>query len=507
MRKILLSLLSLLSFALLAGCGDSHHSIPIPPNPSGGNPVGFSNASMPAGNYVFTVHGITGGSGMFFAVTGSFTADGAGGIVSGTRDYVDENGGQTLNETIDPATSSYFINQDGRGQLILNGGSGRAIYRFVWQSAAGGSLFQDGDTGSTVITDAVGTIEAQSPFTAPTGAYVVRLDGSDPAFHVYGAIGGITINGSNWSGTLDENDSGNVNANLAATGTLNLSTARGTATLSTPAGPNSGTHHFIVYVVSPTRLELLSDDHNFFLHGSAEAQSSPAASAAEFAGDSPDQVFSIAGYDMNGARVEMGRMTLNSNGTLTNAIEDISTESGLFSGVNISNSTFAVGGANGRWTANLTNSAGAPSPDLVGWQVSPERSIVLTTNNDILETGTMVAQSLASLSQGTSSVSGDFAQRLSGFNANLFSNAELIGNVSLSGGAINGTYDFQSDAAGLNLDNPTSGNYTIDSTTGRSTGSIDGINVTLYAIDPQTIDFLPSTAGSIYQGALVQQQP
>jgi hypothetical protein len=512
MRKILLSLLGFVALGLLAGCGDHHHHIEIPSNPSGGNNAGFSNANL-NGTYVFAVNGSNFDSHFAnFAVTGTLTADGNGNITSGTRDTVDDLGHQTLDEAI---AGTYFVNADGRGQAVLNGPSGQAIYRFVLESSSSGKLFQDGTTSDRVIIDAVGTLTLQTGAPAtPTGSYIVRLDGEDPGLNTYGAIGGITFTGSNFNGSLDENDNGTfdnaTNTPLAASGSITLAGSRGTATLTEP----NFTHSLIVYFVSPTQVELLSADRNFFLYGEAEAQSSFAASASAFAAAAPEQVFSLSGFDLQGPRVEIGRMTLDPSGNLLNAIEDIETSIQPYSGVNLAGSTFAVtAGTVGRWTASLLNASGAPSPTLVGWQVSPQRSLVLTSSSTLLETGTMQAQTLG---LNTASVSGDFAEALAGFDNNQQADLELTANMRLDGvSAMQGTYDSQDDNTGLNLDVATSGTYSIDPTLGRTSNdnannnipSIGSIPVVMYAVDAQHIDFLPTQAGEVYSGTLRAQAP
>ncbi len=515
MRKVLLPLIAAIALLVLPGCDGHHRNIIVPANPSGGNNAGFSNASL-NGTYVFTVHGANFRNAANFAVTGNFVADGSGNITGGVRDSVDDAGRRTLNEAI---TGTYSVNQDGRGQAILNGNSGQVILRFVLESPASGKLFQIGTTSNSVRIDAVGTIELQTGSIAtPTGAYVVRLDGEDSFLNTYGAVGRIVFTGSNINGLLDENDGGFFSANLVSTGTIALSSGRGAATLAA----NGFVHHFVVYFVSPTKLELISTDTNFVLQGNAEFQSSFAATAIAFAAAAPEQVFSLAGFDFSCPfscpRAEVGRMTLSSAATLLNAIEDI--ENNLnptyFAGVDFSGSTYSVG-ANGRWTANLTNSSGAPSPDLVAWQISPQRSVVLTSNNDIVETGNMRAQTLGLT---TASVSGNFAEALSGFEVFFGANLELTANLLFDGlGGMDGTLDLQDDSFGTNLDAATSGTYSINPTSGRSTGgNIDasapttvipasGLPVVYYVVDSKTIYFLPTRAGSIYLGTLIGQTP
>jgi hypothetical protein len=515
MRRILLSVVSFVALCALVGCGNSSPTIPIPQNPSGGNNAGFSTASL-SGTYVFTANGTNFNSNSLFATAGTFVADGNGNIASGTRDTIYDTGPRTLDESI---TGTYSVNQDGRGQAVLNGHSGRVIYRFVLASptvqapAVIGELFQDGtDVHGNVQVDATGTIQQVSSPVPPTGTgtYVVRLDGEDPNLFTYGAIGGITITGGNFTGTMDENDGGTYTAELSATGAISLSSGRGTATLTTSSGPNSGLHNFIVYSVSPSHFVLLSSD-SFFLHGYADQQTGFSANTAAFSGD---QVFSISGFDQsggNGNRVEAGRLTLNGDGTVSNAFEDYNTTVSYFPDVSLTGSTYAIAnpvtGPSGRWTASLANGS-STLPKLVGWQVSPQKSILLTTNNNILETGTMVAQTLG---LSNASISGNYAQVMNGVSPNNMGNVEITGNLSADGnGAFpTGTFDSQTDLNNLGLDTPVSGNdtYTIVTTTGRATGTVDGEPVAIYAVDAHTLYFVSAQQGDIYRGALFFQAP
>ncbi len=519
MRKMLLTVISFVALSALVACGGgSSNSVTVPAPPSGGNSAGFSNASL-TGNYVFAVSGGTQNNN--FAVTGVFTADGNGNVTGGVRDTVNDSGGQTLNESI---TGNYSVNQDGRGQVVLNGGSGQVIYRFVLQSSSSlqspiiGKLFQDGTTSNNVIVDGTGRIEAQSPpSTTLTGPYAVRLDGEDSNRSIYGAVGGLTISGSSIGGTIDENDSGAVNTLLPISttttpngyglsangrGTLSYVTPNSTATTLFPPG----SHNFIVYYVSPNHLELLSTDQKFFLHGYADLQTSVSANAAAFTGG---QVFSISGYDTNGFRVETGRATPDGAGTLSNAIEDVNTEGAYYAGVSLTGSSYTVG-SGGRWTASLVGTPLAGSTtSLVGWQVSPQQSVVLTTSPTIVETGTMRAQTTSLSTLTNANVAGNYAQDFSGYNSSAQSSFELTGNFYANGaGGLGGTYDMQSDINGLSLDIPTSGTYTVDPTLGRNaSGNINGFPVVIYTVDQNTMYVISAEQYNVAQGMLVSQQP
>jgi len=525
MRKILLSLASFVALCALAGCGTSNSTstIAVPSNPSGGNHAGFSNASLAAGkSYVFSVSGSTTSNN--FAVVGTFVSDGSGNITAGTRDTVNDGGGQALDESI---TGTYSVNTDGRGQLVINGSAaGQVIYRFVLHPATTqrpslvGELFQDGTTASNVVVDAVGTIqEVSGTPAAPSGPYIVRLDGEDPTNNPYGAVGGLTITGTSIAGLIDENDNGTYAQEiqpLTATGSISLTSSRGTATLTTPNGINTATHNFIVYYVSPSQLALVSTDKTFFLYGNAAQQTSFAPTNGLFVGD---QVFSLSGADNSGPhsgtapRAEVGRMTLNGDGTLSNAIEDYIDYANIYPGGSLTlNSSYAAG-VEGRWTANLINATAASSTDLVGWQVSfgplpqEQKSYILTTNSTVLETGLMLGQTL---NVADASVSGNYAESLSGYSVSGQDYVELTGNLNANGGGsfTSGTYDAQTDNSGLSLDTGTTGSYDTGSASfGRSTNAnLESVPVAMYTVDADTILFVGGQQGYIYQGALVTQQ-
>src|SRR6266568_3385152 len=317
MRKILLTLLCVVALGTLVACGGSSNRTQVPTPPSTGNNAGFTNASL-NGPYVFAANGSTPSN--LFAVAGQFSADGNGNITAGTRDTVNDGGGQTLNE---PITGTYSINQDGRGQAVLNGSSGQIIYRFVLRGDGEGTLFQISN-----LNDATGRI---LPWPNPLPAvvkgqvtYVVRLDGEDRARNTYGAVGALTFDasGNTVNGILDENDNSTFNAQLTATGSFSLGSSRGTAAFTS----NGISHNFIVYPIAQNRIELVSIDKNFFLHGYGYAQAAPATSIATFKGD---QVFNIFGFDSAGPILETGRFTLDGAGNITSAIEDFN-EAGTY---------------------------------------------------------------------------------------------------------------------------------------------------------------------------------
>jgi hypothetical protein len=488
MRKILLTVISIVGLGALVACGGSgsfSNITPVPPPPSSGNNAGFTNASL-MGTYVFAANGVTANN--LYATAGVFTADGAGNISAGTRDTVNDGGGQAQNESI---TGTYSVNQDGRGQAVLNGISGQVIYRFVLQSSTTAKLFQISNTA-----DAVGRIQLQSTMPAAlTGTFITRLDGEDSNLKPYGAIGGLAVSGTTLTGVIDENDSGAFAPQLGASGSLSLS-ANGRGTLSYTT--STGSHNFIFYAVSPSRIELVSTDKNFFLHGYADLQTSVAPTVATFTGD---QVLNISGFSSNGSILETGRLTLDGAGNITNAIEDYNEAGFYFDSVPFAG-TYAVAN-NGRWTANLTFTSSTLG--VVGWQVSPQQSTILTANSSVanytvLETGTMRAQTTGLT---VASINGNYAENLSGILVNS-GNVESGGNFDADGaGNLSGTIDSQTPSS-INTDIAESGNYAV-AANGRSTGTIGTVPVHVYTVDANTIYLISTDPNRLYQGLMVKQ--
>jgi hypothetical protein len=129
-RLLLSAALSML--AVLAGCGGSSGTAnPVAP-PSGG----FSNSSL-NGTYVFSISG-TDVNGTPYAMVGTFTANGSGGITGGTLDINDVNTALIPNSPI--SRGSYNVGVDGRGIATLQTSTpfGNIIVDFVLQNGSHG---------------------------------------------------------------------------------------------------------------------------------------------------------------------------------------------------------------------------------------------------------------------------------------------------------------------------------------------------------------------------------
>ena len=503
MRKLLLTLISIVSLGALVGCGgNSSNNTPVPTGPTGGNNAGFTTASL-KGTYVFAVNGLNPSNN--FAVVGTFTADGAGNIPSGSRDTINDTGGQVPGEAI---SGSYKLNQDGRGQMTLTGSTGQAIYPFILSSPSAGKLFQDASSA-----DAVGRLELQTAMPALSGGtstYVIRLMGEDPSQSPYAAVGGLTVTGTALAGAIDENDSGTFNQLLPAVGTITLSSATGTMSYTTTNLSTQTTHDFAVFYVSPSRLELISTDSLWFIYGYADLQTTVSASTSAFTGN---QVLNLSGFDVLGPIEETGRLYLDGVNNVSNAIKDYNEDGTLYQDISFSG-TYSITGATtpGRWTSVLTANSGAiVNEDIVGWQVSPQQSLVLVdyganpsvSGYSLLETGDMRAQTIG---LSNLNVKGNYAQFLEGYDFGGVGNFESAGNYLADGnGGLSGTIDFQTDSNGFTQNSSQTGNYAVDNIFGRGTASVSGVPVIFYTVDDSTIYVISSDAAAAYQGTLTLQ--
>jgi len=210
-KRFSLFLALTVALIIITGCGGGS-SVSFPP------PVGsFTNANL-SGPFAFSYTGSDPGG--FLAVAGSFVADGAGNITSGTQDI---NSGLLNSPTKAAITGAYVVRADGRGtaNLVSPAPVGNTTLDFV--IVAGGhalvTRFDRNATGS-------GTIDQQtsSAFSNAVlaGPFAFSLSGIDTG-GIPLAVGGIFT--SDASGTLtagldDSNDNGVVLTNDPMTGSI-----------------------------------------------------------------------------------------------------------------------------------------------------------------------------------------------------------------------------------------------------------------------------------------------
>src|ERR1022692_3808763 len=311
--RLLLALTAIASILLIASCGSSS-SLTTP------NRQGFGDGDL-SGTYVISISGTDVNSSSVivpFAIVGTITANGKGGITGGTVDINDPgNLGVHTGQSVS-SSSGYQVGPDGRGSGTLVTSVAIFNFDFVLTSASHGliSRFDSFGAGS-------GTIDIQTPVTSLTGSYAFSLSGTDSGgnFNPLGTVGAFTLSSNSITGTEDFNDdltSGAGFTGLTLTGQVVLG-----------AGGTSATAHFIntsvvdaslaslnfdVWVIDSTHLKFIENDtvnSGVLLAGDAFTQVT-SLSAGQL-------VFVLSGLDGTGNPVAAGGYaTTDANGDLTN---------------------------------------------------------------------------------------------------------------------------------------------------------------------------------------------
>ena len=315
--RLLMALTAIASILLIASCGSSS-SLTTP------NRQGFGDGNL-SGTYVISISGTDVNSSSVivpFAIVGTITANGKGGITGGTVDINDPgNLGVHTGQAVS-SSSGYQVAQDGRGTGTLVTSVATFNFDFVLTSASHGliSRFDSFGAGS-------GTIDIQTPVTSLTGSYAFSLSGTDSGgnFNPLGTVGAFTLSSNSITGTEDFND--DLTSGAGFTG-LNL-----TGQVVLGAGGTSATAHFIntsvvdaslaslnfdVWVIDSTHLKFIENDtvnSGVLLAGDAFTQVT-SLSAGQL-------VFVLSGLDGTGNPVAAGGYaTTDANGDLTNGVED-----------------------------------------------------------------------------------------------------------------------------------------------------------------------------------------
>ena len=355
-------------FSLIAiGCGGGKLPVVNPaPTPITGP---FSNASL-SGPYAFVFSG-TGAAG-FFAVAGSFQANGSGNLVSGTMD-INNSSGVSTNV---PFTGTYSVIPNGQGSATLTSAVQTFNIHFVIISSSRALMtrFDNSSVGH-------GAIDLQNPavFSAAgiQSQFAYQLTGVDAGANPLAMVGGFTTDGAGAvpAGLHDVSDNGTPIVNQPLTGTYTVAgsaNGRGTLALNT----SLGTLHFAFYIVSANRLKLVETERTPALAGEAlggvnASTSLPQCGPCVFAwnGFSGATPFAAAGiYFIDGKNgIPQGTADINLGGSVST-----STLSGAYS--------FAP---QFRGTASFASVAGAPATFAVyaisgGWltlQIDPGKVV------------------------------------------------------------------------------------------------------------------------------------
>jgi hypothetical protein len=509
--RLLMALTAIASILLIASCGSSS-SAPTP------NRQGFNNGSL-SGTYVLSISGTdfhpSSGTGSFFAIVGTITADGKGNITGGTVDINDLNLGGTGVFLAQPVgRSTYSITSDGRGTGKLPTAEGNFGVVFVLTSNGHGLITRFDPFGS-----GSGTLDLQgSASQGSLGSLAFSLSGVDSGGNPLGTVGAFTLNSSGTvtSGTEDFNDNGSSTgttgpANLATTSSLVLTgSTSGTAQLDS----SFGSLGFNVWVIDSTHLKFIETDTTGpALSGDAFTQQTSFTAG--------QLVFTVGGLDSaKNPFVAGGYLTASSNGTLSNGVEDYN-DFGIAntqSGVAGSCTTFVAG----RCQLAVTGFSNGIAQLVFQFAAYPSSGGVLLLEDDSL--GLAQGAAYAQIATSFTAPAG-YGLNLSGVNANP--------NFRSSGAEVDDIAQFNTSTATANnmvgvlnendltipCSNPTSGcyrllgTYTPDSpATGRGSitastpGSlIGGLSLEYYVVDDSTVLFVEGDSKQVAMGIFEAQ--
>ena len=494
---------------VLAGCGGNGASITLPTAPASG---GFSQSNL-NGTYVFSVSGADSSSGAPYAMVGTFTANGSGGITGGVLD---------LNDAAFPASSilpvanaavsggSYSLGVDGRGQVKLNTGNNTPftspiILDFVLQDSSHGLVTEfDGNASGS------GSLDLQASGVTPTGSYAFIFSGvygsSDAALTT---VGNFTLNASAMAGLEDFNSSGIPSAD-ALSGTFALGPSSTPATQLTASGASTYAITYDVFAVDSTHLKFIEMDANGTLSGDAFSQTSTTMPTGALA-------FTLIGGTSQAVTTAGGFMVTDGNGNITNAsTEDIDSSSGLVSSSPVTFSGVYTPGGTGRYTlGSFVNFQGATE-----FAAYPSSGGVLLLELD--NAGIMAGAAYAQTSTAVPAPSQGYGLNLSGTNLGASTGQAVeVDDIAefgtaASGLTVTGITDENSPGSSPNYALALTGSYTATDSNGRgqlgvtagnsnNTTLNGGFSVYYYSVDGTTFPFIENDGGQIAAGVFVKQ--
>ena len=325
LRSSIVLLASLSVLGVLAGCGGSGNST------GNGTITGTSSTNSELnGTYTFSTTGTDSG-GNFFAIAGTFAANGSGGITSGSLDYSDFVAQILGNFAINGG--SYAVGSDGRGTATLTAGSlGKIGFDFVLSSTSHGLITRFDSSGS-----GSGTIDLQSSSTSlNSNSYAFLFSGIDGNLSPAAQAGAFTVDGSgNATGVQDVNDALSLVGGQSLTGTITAASGStpGTATINGPFGAQT----FDVFPIDQTHAKFIETDGVVFLTGDIFTQQASLPSGAA--------VFTMGGLDINANPLAAGGLlTFNSDGVTISGSEDSNDAGTLLSQVSFSGTYTALSG-------------------------------------------------------------------------------------------------------------------------------------------------------------------
>jgi hypothetical protein len=225
----------------------------------------FSDSSL-KGDYAFLFSGITPAAVPYTATAGRFTSDGAAGTLNISNGALDENNSGTVSAGVS-FTGSGSVSSNGRGTVTPSAGISPLAFYMVSPAEA----FVISEDPNAV---ASGTMLAQTggPFDSnpPSGSFGFLLYTSTSDTDQAGQatlLGGRA--GGDLTGTEDINDNRILTSDAMLSGTYSVSSnGRAAAAVTSPLGPAN----LAFYVVSGSRLFVVSDDASAVTSGNIEKQ-------------------------------------------------------------------------------------------------------------------------------------------------------------------------------------------------------------------------------------------
>jgi hypothetical protein len=347
-------------------------------------------SSVPSGTFVFRIHSCvscTGGDSA--SLVGAMKV--AGGSVTGFDDVlrggIFDNNNTTVPLTITGSLNTPTSSGRGTGSITDATGTVNFIYYVVDSKTLRFLVSDSGVIG-------IGSAEAQSgTFSNSTlnGSYVFgsRADDSNTGLTAQNTVGVFTAggNGTISAGTLDSVRDGNSYTQVGLSGSYTVSSnGRAVVTLS-PSGLASIEE--VLWMVSPSRAFLLTDDTSKVEDGTADQQQGSFSNGSL----NGQYAFSMDGLEFASsstvALTQVGWIIWNGSGTLTWNEAMNNSSSGSGSSENLSG-TYSVAN-NGRTTATVNNLS-INSNDIVVYLVSNSKAYMLQNDTGVEIVGTMATQ-------------------------------------------------------------------------------------------------------------------
>jgi hypothetical protein len=498
--------LALSTLALLIGCGSSSTAVPVAP-PSGG----FSNSNL-NGTYVFSISGID-SNGAPYAMMGTLTANGSGGITGGTLDINDVDTAEFTTGPIADASisnSKYSVSVDGRGQATMGtniSGFPNITLDFVLSSNSDGLVTEFDTFGS-----GSGTLDLQAAGVSPSGSYAFSLSGATYTSGTpWATVGNFAYSGGSISGLDDLNEGGLLAyADQPLTGSLALGPS---ATPATTLATEAFSGLFDVVAIDATHLKFIEMDQTATLSGDAYSQTSATLPTGTMAFTLTGEEFAAGGYmTTNGSGGISGVEDYNDNGTVSS-----SSQPPVFT------ATYNAAGT-GRYTlGSFATFVGGSS-----YAAYPSSGGVLLLEID--SSGIMVGAGYQQSTTTFGATSQGYGLNLSGINiaasqsagaaievddiAEFTASAATSGSGTLTAGIIDENYDpggapnfdlALSDGTYGALDSL--GRYGLSAAAGTSSRSTlnGGFVLTFYTVDGTTFPFIDSDSTQVSTGVFVLQ--